>query len=109
MKGTRKVGAAGTRKKFPLQFSPVLFCFVLFFCFFFHVHAFSIQRTRLSSSLEQALLELLYAQEKLETKVIQNLRGVGANEMHGIMGDVETAICSKLTLHKIKEVEIKAT
>ena len=83
------------------------FCFVLFF--FFHVHAFSIQRTRLSSSLEQALLERLYAQEKLETKVIQNLTGVGANEMHGIMGDVETAICSKLTLHKIKEVEIKAT
>ena len=29
--------------------------------------------------------------------------------MHGIMGDVETAICSKLTLYKIKEVEIKAT
>ena len=46
-KGTRKVGGAGKRKRPPLL-SPVSSPF------YFRVCAFSIQRTRLSRSLEQA-------------------------------------------------------
>ena len=48
MKGTQKVGGAGKRKvALPLpSFLPLFF--------FFRVHSFSFQRTRLSRSLEQA-------------------------------------------------------
>ena len=40
---------------------------------------------------------------------MQNFRGVVANEVHGIMGDVKIANCRKLTLHEIKVLEMNAT
>ena len=53
VKGTRKVGGARKRKKEGIPALP-LFSFHPCFYSFFHVRAFSIQRTRLSRSLEQA-------------------------------------------------------
>ena len=51
-KGTRKVGGAGKRKKEGRDAAPALPSFLPFY---FRVCAFSIQRTRLSRSLEQAI------------------------------------------------------
>ena len=51
VKGTRKVGGARKRKRF--------FPLVLLFIYFFHVRAFSIQRTQLSPSLEQVRFNLI--------------------------------------------------